>query len=726
MSGHLTEQQVNTLSALWKEQVAPASASRKNNHSVMLREKYDQIVYALVNGNPGTGGENPTEEEAKQFRKGVGTKFYGWNQKYRVVTVNNTSKLFYRGKDGTALDNTQEVVPLEDAFNILYKIHVDNGHPKDRSLHKKVDTKYGRSITRSLCKALSDLCPKCQQASTRKPYQPGHTPIITKGFGSRGQVDLIDYQYLGGDNKPFNWLLTYQDHALKFLATAPLARKTPKDVAMALLEIFSTIGPPTVLQSDNGREFSGLAGQTDCLEERELQEVVSEIRQLWPGMTIVHGKPRHSASQGSIERANRHVELKLKHWMDDNKSNRWSFGHHIVRAQINSQYASSINTSPYEAVFGQRMRVGIADLPLDPTLLESLSETAVCRALGISDDSLTDGVLLHAQPKTATDDEEGVDEAEAIRIKLCNDQDAVANLSNDQDPVAERKRPLPVMILTNPPISKDEEKPLSPDGSTASEGSQHSTPSERSQHSVTDGRSVNTVCECGVDLESSGGAHSCRLCRRYMHAYCGQEHDGEGYGSTCICASCMRSTPDSEFGSSPNRIQRRRKASEALLKQASRMKRQTTRKYFGEELLQVGDVVQMAVPDVDRGKADYHNLTVVVVDIVKREGRVAYKVGSTKGVYKGNVSRNDLTVVKHADKTLLGLNTVTDIWKELPVVSLAKLATASSITGWGQGMVRCSCNGPCDTKRCTCKKADRKCNSRCHKSNSACTNVDQH
>ena len=63
------------------------------------------------------------------------------------------------------------------------------------------------------------------------------------------------------------------------------------------------------------------------------------------------------------------------------------------------------------------------------------------------------------------------------------------------------------------------------------------------------------------------------------------------------------------------------------------MKRQTTRKYFGEELLQVGDLVQMAVPDADRGKADYHN---------------------------------DLTVVKHADKTLLGLNTVTDIWKELP------------------------------------------------------------
>lgn len=32
---------------------------------------------------------------------------------------------------------------------------------------------------------------------------------------------------------------------------------------------------------------------------------------MWKGLKIVHGKPRHSQSQGSVERANQHVEKLL-------------------------------------------------------------------------------------------------------------------------------------------------------------------------------------------------------------------------------------------------------------------------------------------------------------------------------------------------------------------------------------------------------------------------------
>jgi len=38
---------------------------------------------------------------------------------------------------------------------------------------------------------------------------------------------------------------------------------------------------------------------------------------------IVHGKPRHSQSQGSIERANRDVEDMLATWMAETKSTDW-------------------------------------------------------------------------------------------------------------------------------------------------------------------------------------------------------------------------------------------------------------------------------------------------------------------------------------------------------------------------------------------------------------------
>ena len=43
-----------------------------------------------------------------------------------------------------------------------------------------------------------------------------------------------------------------------------------------------------MLHSDNGREFAN--------------KVVKEVLNMWPDCKFVHGKPRHSQSQGSIER----------------------------------------------------------------------------------------------------------------------------------------------------------------------------------------------------------------------------------------------------------------------------------------------------------------------------------------------------------------------------------------------------------------------------------------
>jgi len=97
------------------------------------------------------------------------------------------------------------------------------------------------------------------------------------GFASRGQVDLIDMQYLAVDNENFKWLLTYIDHGCKLLWTAALKQKTARGVSIALLDIFSVIGAPLILQSDNGREFSGISyeSRTESLQRKELDDTHS-------------------------------------------------------------------------------------------------------------------------------------------------------------------------------------------------------------------------------------------------------------------------------------------------------------------------------------------------------------------------------------------------------------------------------------------------------------------
>lgn len=120
-------------------------------------------------------------------------------------------------------------------------------------------------------------------------------PIISDEQNSRCQVDLIDYQAKPDGN--YKFVLVYQDHLTKFVILRPLERKTGEAVAEKLVEIFSIFDAPKLLQSDNGREF--------------VNSIISALINQWPQCKKIQGKPRHSQSQGSVERANRDVGVSL-------------------------------------------------------------------------------------------------------------------------------------------------------------------------------------------------------------------------------------------------------------------------------------------------------------------------------------------------------------------------------------------------------------------------------
>ena len=123
-------------------------------------------------------------------------------------------------------------------------------------------------------------------------------PILSSHMNSRGQVDPIDMQsYPDGDYK---FICVYQDHLTQFVMLKALA------VAFTLLDIFTTFGAPCVLQSDNGQKFCN--------------SIITSLREMLPECRIVHGKPRHSRSQGSVDRANRDIEEMLFTWKSDSKT----------------------------------------------------------------------------------------------------------------------------------------------------------------------------------------------------------------------------------------------------------------------------------------------------------------------------------------------------------------------------------------------------------------------
>jgi hypothetical protein len=89
----------------------------------------------------------------------------------------------------------------------------------------------------------------------------------------------------------FRFLLIYIDHGVKFLFSIPIVQKTASSIAIALLQIFTMISPPMILQSDNGAEFHGVAmndrqrklhGTLVFLINNNLAAVITKIKQLWP------------------------------------------------------------------------------------------------------------------------------------------------------------------------------------------------------------------------------------------------------------------------------------------------------------------------------------------------------------------------------------------------------------------------------------------------------------
>ena len=89
--------------------------------------------------------------------------------------------------------------------------------------------------------------------------------------------------------------------------------------------------------------------------ERQWQRICvrnnTNLADMLPGTKLVHGKSRHSQSQGSVDRSNQEVRDMLLAWLSDNNTKTWSEGLRFIQSKKNLALHSGIKTSPYEAVW---------------------------------------------------------------------------------------------------------------------------------------------------------------------------------------------------------------------------------------------------------------------------------------------------------------------------------------------------------------------------------------
>ena len=281
----------------------------------LTERKYEEVCTALEEFHVAESGN-----EKKEVQKAY-SQVYAWAKKYELVAFESSKVLVLKDEDSgdsdtQAFDRAKVVSHRGRVFDDLLKIHLEGGHCKAKTFQARILTAHGKSIPRWVAETFVNCCPTCVRRLPRKPSSAGYKPILTQGLGSRGQVDLIDFQSC--PDMEFKFLLNYQDHGaclrppplrspnwvpvcrlghpvcrlvhsicrlrfppsadcipsahsvcklslpcvqtagIKLCDNRPLTSKRNSAIAFALLDIFTVYGAPAILQSDNGREFQAV------------------------------------------------------------------------------------------------------------------------------------------------------------------------------------------------------------------------------------------------------------------------------------------------------------------------------------------------------------------------------------------------------------------------------------------------------------------------------------
>jgi len=118
---------------------------------------------------------------------------------------------------------------IDDIYDIIKRAHVSTGHGGRDKMIKALSIKYA-NITSDVIELFKSFCLECLKKRKRTAVKGVVVrPILTKDFGSRGQVDLIDMQSMPCCQ--YKWIMMFQDHLTKYCVLRPLTSKRAAEVA---------------------------------------------------------------------------------------------------------------------------------------------------------------------------------------------------------------------------------------------------------------------------------------------------------------------------------------------------------------------------------------------------------------------------------------------------------------------------------------------------------------
>ncbi|KAJ8359251.1 hypothetical protein SKAU_G00157760 [Synaphobranchus kaupii] len=196
-------------------------------------------------------------------------------------------------------------------------------------------------------KAVEDYChscPDCQLVAPRphlrSPLIP--LPIISVPF-SRIGMDLVGP--LPRSSRGHQYILVVLDYATRYPEAIPLRTMATKGIARELMLLFSRVGLPEEILTDQGTPF--------------MSRIMRDLCQLMK-VTQLRTSVYHPQTDGLVERFNQTLKKMLKKTMEADGRN-WDQLLPFVLFAIRKVPQASTGFSPFELLYGRRPR-GLLDL----------------------------------------------------------------------------------------------------------------------------------------------------------------------------------------------------------------------------------------------------------------------------------------------------------------------------------------------------------------------------
>ena len=233
---------------------------------------------------------------------------------------------------------SQLVVPMSLRDTVFNDSHhtTYGGHFGMTHTHSKIQWHYFWPGMSDFIRDKITACHKCvSRKSPVNRHQPmGHVPV--SGKFERVAMDLLDVSVISG--KGHKYILVVCDYFTKYTEAYPLADKTARSVADALMDKWlPTFGFPLLLHSDQGKEF-----------DNDMVHKLSELL----GTVKTKTTPHHPRSDGLVERFNRTLLAMLAMFVSREYDN-WDDLLPFMMLAYNTTVHTSTGFTPHRLVFGE-------------------------------------------------------------------------------------------------------------------------------------------------------------------------------------------------------------------------------------------------------------------------------------------------------------------------------------------------------------------------------------